>query len=76
MREIRPSGLEGGETQLNASSLPLSLSQGKKSKSTNERSSPDGLRRSAFKETVSLGNCEGLLSKTQGDAGRRCALGC
>jgi hypothetical protein len=24
MREIRPSGLEGGETQLNASSLPLS----------------------------------------------------
>jgi hypothetical protein len=25
MREIRPSGLEGGETQLNASSLPLSM---------------------------------------------------
>jgi hypothetical protein len=25
MREIRPSGLEGGETQLNASSLPLSV---------------------------------------------------
>ena len=42
MREIRQSGSEGGESQLNASSLPLSFEAERRQPSSNLRRSTKG----------------------------------